>query len=385
VWDPTKTYDNIVRFMPHMGITRIANITGLDYLGIPVVTVCRPNSRSIAVSQGKGSDLISAVVSGLMESMETFHAERITNPIKFTSFSELVSEGAATANIDKLLRTSESPFAEEKSLFWIAGQNLVNDETVWVPFEMVHTNYTLPRLPGTGFFFGSTNGLASGNHFVEAVNHAIAEIVERDCIELWKRTDEETRAEKKIDISTITDELSGTILERFVSVGLAVAIWEITSDVGIPAFYCWVADGPDSDFLVPGIGSGCHPVRSIAMSRALTEAAQMRLTLISGSRDDLTWEDYRSGITHERGRRFREQINATRGRKDFRIGADHHCESFEQELNWQVSRLLSSGVEEIIAVDLTQSQRFDIAVVRVVIPGLECEDGYQLRPRASVA
>lgn len=30
-------------------------MTGLDCIGIPVVQVCRPNSRSLAVSQGKGT------------------------------------------------------------------------------------------------------------------------------------------------------------------------------------------------------------------------------------------------------------------------------------------------------------------------------------------
>jgi len=36
-------------------------------------------------------------------------------------------------------------------------------------------------------------------------------------------------------------------------------------------------------------GHGCHPCRAVALSRALTEAAQSRLTMISGSRDDVTW------------------------------------------------------------------------------------------------
>jgi hypothetical protein len=34
-----------------MEITRVANLTGLDSLGIPVGIVSRPNSRSVAVSQ----------------------------------------------------------------------------------------------------------------------------------------------------------------------------------------------------------------------------------------------------------------------------------------------------------------------------------------------
>ena len=64
-----------------MGITRIANVTGLDswYSGGEVVPA---QSRSLAVSQGKGLDLAPPRVSGLMEAVEGYHAERITLPLK---------------------------------------------------------------------------------------------------------------------------------------------------------------------------------------------------------------------------------------------------------------------------------------------------------------
>src|SRR5512139_2548346 len=82
---PEKTVERIRRLSPVVGITRIANVTGLDTLGIPVVMVCRPNSRSVAVSQGKGLTLAAAKASGLMEAAETFHAERIDRPLRLGS------------------------------------------------------------------------------------------------------------------------------------------------------------------------------------------------------------------------------------------------------------------------------------------------------------
>ncbi len=69
---PRKTLARLTPFFSAMGITRVANVTGLDNIGIPVVMVCRPNSRGLAVSQGKGLDLDSAKVSGLMEAAELF-------------------------------------------------------------------------------------------------------------------------------------------------------------------------------------------------------------------------------------------------------------------------------------------------------------------------
>src|SRR5439155_960795 len=64
-----------------IGITRVANITGLDRIGIPVVTVCRPNARSLSVSQGKGVTLAAARASGLMEATELYHAEHVLRPL----------------------------------------------------------------------------------------------------------------------------------------------------------------------------------------------------------------------------------------------------------------------------------------------------------------
>ena len=54
---PADTLQRLLRLAPLMGITRVANITGLDVIGIPVAAAYRPNSRNIAVSQGKGLDL----------------------------------------------------------------------------------------------------------------------------------------------------------------------------------------------------------------------------------------------------------------------------------------------------------------------------------------
>ena len=50
---PEDTLDRTRPLMPVMGITRLANLTGLDIVGLPVVMAVRPNARSLAVSSGK--------------------------------------------------------------------------------------------------------------------------------------------------------------------------------------------------------------------------------------------------------------------------------------------------------------------------------------------
>ena len=85
VVDPEVTLQRARSVMAVAGITRVATITGLDRIGIPVVTACRPNARSISVSQGKGITLAAAKASAVMEAIECFHAENLILPLRFGS------------------------------------------------------------------------------------------------------------------------------------------------------------------------------------------------------------------------------------------------------------------------------------------------------------
>ena len=69
---PEETMARARPFLGTMGITRIANVTGLDCIGVHVAQAIRPNSRSLAVSQGKGLTLAAAKASALMESIEAY-------------------------------------------------------------------------------------------------------------------------------------------------------------------------------------------------------------------------------------------------------------------------------------------------------------------------
>src|SRR3569623_3252603 len=71
------------RFAPAMrraGITRIADLTGLAALGVPVAAANRPLGKSLATQQGKGLTLAAARVSAQKESRETRLAEVLSMP-----------------------------------------------------------------------------------------------------------------------------------------------------------------------------------------------------------------------------------------------------------------------------------------------------------------
>ena len=179
------TLNRVLRLAPVMGITRVANVTGLDSVGIPVVMVCRPNSRSVAVSQGKGIDLSSARASGLMEAAELYHAETITLPLRLAAYEELRYQ-YSVVEPDDLPRRADSRFHPLLRLLWCEGRDLLSGANLFVPYELVHMDCTMPLPDGHGCFAASSNGLASGNTLVEAISQGICEVIERHATAQWK-------------------------------------------------------------------------------------------------------------------------------------------------------------------------------------------------------
>ncbi len=371
---PEQTLARVAPFLPVMGITRVANVTGLDEVGIPVVMVTRPNSRSVSVSQGKGVTLAAAKASGVMESIEGYHAERIALPLKYASFEEL-RWTHPIVDVGRLPRLAGGAFTPHTPMLWIEGQDLLAGGTKWVPFEMVHLNFTLPLPPGSGSFLAGSNGLASGNCAAEAIAHAITELVERDAATLWRLKDRAAQDATRLDPATVADPVCRSLLDRFDAAGVDVGVWEITSDVGLPAFLCRIVareDAPQQS-VRPALGMGCHVAREVALSRALTEAAQSRLTFIAGARDDMPRAEYERHLDPAQYARWKQRIADGEGTCDFAACPTFSGRSIDDDLAFQLDRLHAVGIEEAVAVDLTKPE-FGIPVARLVIPGLEGVD-----------
>ncbi len=371
--------------MAELGITRVANVTGLDVIGIPVVTVCRPNARSLAVSQGKGLDLESAKASGLMESIELYHAERILRPIVLGTLEEL-AQRSAVVDTARLPRLSISAFHARRKILWIEAQDWLNETAKFVPFEMVHANYSLPLPTGSGCFVMSSNGLASGNDLNEAALHGLCEVIERDATTLWVLSSPAEQAARRVDLDSIDDPACRSLLEAYRKASVSVGVWDITSDLCIPTFACMIVEAERSKLrvLYPTHGMGCHPVREVALSRALTEAAQGRLTFISGARDDSGVDKYRHAQGEQQWHAAQARLRGPSPRK-LADCPSYPAESVDDDLAFVLSRLRACGIGEALITDLTD-EKLGIPVARAIVPGLEPlyeVPGYQPGPRAA--
>lgn len=378
---PQETVERFGPLMPTMGITRLANVTGLDRLGLPVYMAVRPNSRSLAVSQGKGFDASAAKASALMESIELWHAENVSLDTVMASYSSL-SGRARVVDVTALPRPKGVELDLDAEIAWVQGRDLVTDEPIWVPFEIICQDHLAP-IPGRSMFLQSSNGLASGNELLEAITHGLCELVERDATCLWNLDGDSRRTKAlQLDPSTIADPSCQELLERVAEANATMAMWDLTSDLGIPTYGCLVLDNERWRAKTLTHGYGCHPSPRIALARAMTEAAQCRLTEIAGSRDDIPLEQY----TDERvdPARMQRVLRYLRRRPplDFRARESLATDDFEGDLQAILPRLRAAGMDTVAVVDLSRPE-LGVPVVHVVVPGLEADiHGADLEPGA---
>jgi ribosomal protein S12 methylthiotransferase accessory factor len=365
---PEETLARVAPKARQIGITRLGNVTGLDRIGIPVTVSVRPNSRSFSVSQGKGLGLSQAMASAMMEAIELFHGEDLRERTLVASFRQLSAE-TCVASPASLCGTG-IPLPDRTEIAWIEGYDLLGREPCWVPWEVVHTDYTFPTSHSSEHFLSGTNGLASGNHLAEAISSAICEVVERDAVALWHAQDIGARSRCRVDVASIADDDCRGLLDRYERARIVPRLWDVTSDIGVPAFICDIPAATDdpSGGLRRFRGSGCHPNRAIALARAMTEAAQTRLTYIAGIRDDLL--DYTESAKDKLGAALLDAVSQAVEARAFADVPNLDADDVMVDLRWELERLRAVGVERAIAVDLTRPD-FSIPVVRMVIPGLE--------------
>jgi YcaO-like protein with predicted kinase domain len=363
VVDPATTLARVLPLASRMGITRVAVLTGLDVLGVPVVAATRPNSRSIAVHQGKGVTLDAAKASAVMEAVETFHAETMALPLRLAAHDEL-----AAADPAMLPRAAGRTLGDARIL-WVAARELMGGGDLFVPHELVTADYTHPGPAGSGFFQATTNGLASGNHWLEAVLHGLYEVVERDAIALWRAGGSQARDARAVALDSIDGGVSAGLLARYRAADVTVRVWDVTSDVLLPCFVALAVAPGGVDGVEPELGSGCHADRDVALARALSEAAQARLTRISGARDDFAPETYGDSVRADRLAMAAQWLAAPAVRH-FHAAPSCAGPTLRHDLDIALAGLDAAGLHQVAYIDLSRAE-FAIPVARVIVPGLE--------------
>lgn len=289
----TPAGSTLERLRPHLnalGITRLARQTGLDTIGIPCFAAIRPAGLTLSVSQGKGRDDAAAMASALMEAAEFAIAERPEAVSRTATAGELRSKNEKFHDAARLL-PSEDRLPPDTPIQWFKGTTWPEGKPIWIPRDVLTIGADAEDLPAVS---RSTNGLASGNSTEEALFHAICELIERDATSLWSLLSDGARLETEFPIEAVADPTVRAFSQMIQQAGFELRLFDQTTDLGVPCVMAVISERPfgDARMFDVAAGYGCHPNGARAIGRAITEAAQTRITNIAGGRDDFLPAEY---------------------------------------------------------------------------------------------
>ena len=361
-----ETYARVSAIARRIPISRVTDLTPLDDLALPAFSAVTPLARDLKVHNGKGPTREAARVSAMMEAVERVSAEHSEAAPVVASYRELAGDPALPP-VDPLDfdLPADTAYRPDAPFTWVRGRELLGDRDVLIPLGLVVT----PPVEGI-LRDVDTNGVASGNIHLEAVAHAICEVIERDAfsqvlfVAAFGDPEDQAGTVVMIEPGTLPAQAGGWA-ERLARAGLKLDVADITGDVGVPTFHALLLDpqypGPGGERRPRRFfGSGTHPDPEVAVLRAVSEAIQSRLIVIQSARDS-----YNRFRTPPRGAGKPPQLE----RRRFSTVTGFRSSDLHADLRFVLTRLAAAGVRQCVAVDLTR-HGWDIPVVRVRVAGL---------------
>jgi ribosomal protein S12 methylthiotransferase accessory factor len=171
----------------------------------------------------------------------------------------------------------------------------------------------------------------------------------------------------RFDPRTLGSAAVNELLDRFEAAEVTLDARMLPSPVGLP---CVSARIVSDDYQAIAGGYGCHLSVEIATTRALTEAAQSRLSIISGSRDDLARRIYWPVLGMLPAPTDLDRALKPLSPRILGARAHHTLLSDLADLEQRCSAVFSTP----LLVDLTRPD-IGIPVVQVFVPGCELNEG----------
>jgi YcaO-like protein with predicted kinase domain len=349
-----------------LGVSRLADVTGLDIVGMPVVAAIRPRSRNLTVSFGKGKTYEDACISALMESAELYYSEHVPSDLPQLSFSDMPT--GTVLHPRQFCKTRSEHDLGAVPLSWINAMNMTTGNPTLVPWPSLSMDKTEEGRRANFGMNPSATGLAADFDESRAVLHALNEVVERHAHQQWNTSSDETRRHSFISIQGFQELACFHLVEKLQDAGFGIFVWNLTGETAIPCIMVEIIDfGESADTAyVQGVAADLNFAR--AFEQALAEAIQIRLTYISGARDDLDWSDYGSRyeqIIHNRKTMRRPQCMSSATLIDTRsvLNASNSISEI-------LRRLRLHGHGDALLVHLTEAHD-PLRVVKILVPAME--------------
>lgn len=368
---PKQTIENNEDKLKIAGITRIADITDLDRIGMPIYTAIRPTAEDGAVSVygGKGITKDHAKASAMMEGFERYSAEKqdcdetiIANLDEISDFGNYIDP--ISLNLPKDFKKQD---INQMQLEWSLSKDIISGDDYYIPTNAIYHPYIHDNQVQS-LFKSNTNGLASGNILEESILHGMLEVIERDAWSIFELTHKNYA---QIDLDSIESETVNDVVEKFESKGIKIKLMDFTADVKIPTIAASADDTITKDAGLLTLGMGTHLDPEVATLRALTEVAQSRATQINGAREDTVRADFAREAGYERMKRINKYYFREEDEKIKLSDIENKStSSITKDIEIVKDELMANDIDKILYVDLTRPE-LDVSVVRIIIPEME--------------
>ncbi len=223
-------------------------------------------------------------------------------------------------------------------------------------------------------FSSSANGLSSGSSTIEASVHGLLEVIERDAVSFHYVKDQT----QPIRLATLPNALSAVVDAARVA-NIDLSLRSVPNELGIPVFASLLVDRSSQGRGFIAIGTGCHVDPVAAAVRAVTEAAEARVSFISGNGHGRNFEelyrtldssgDIRDVPAYQDSLRLIIDDKAAIDFQDVRVPCEHVA-SVDEAWEFLMKRLQQYGFGQVCRVVYTPPES-PIQVVRIVVPRME--------------
>jgi ribosomal protein S12 methylthiotransferase accessory factor len=346
-------------------ISRVADVTGLDTIGVPVFTTTRALSQTLSIHAGKGLEAKFARAGAIAEAIEFEVAEHPFGDFRLANSLQLPEEDHLP--VEDCFPIRASIVNELTPIAWEETTNIQNGAVKLVPSDLI---WIVPRLEAQPvmYFQVGSNGLASGATLEDAILSGLYEIVERDgwTIHTYMMENLGILA-NRMPLVSLCPEIEA-IVKRLEEQDLKLHLFDCTTDYQVPVFTATILD-LSGNCAGTFAGYGCHLNAESAALRAITEAIQGRACYISGARDDLLRRQFLLMKRMDQTK-LDQMFNELERGSSISEYRKLEFPDIKSELRYLLKLLKSRGVSEVFVKDLGRHADC-LHVVRVLSP--QCE------------
>lgn len=350
-----------------VGVARLGDVTGLDVLGVPVWQAVRPWSRSISVHQGKAFNVADARIGAAMEAVETGLAEAVQPDHRALRWTDL-PVACRPAQLDDFTRRRGAAM-DDIPLDWIAASDIAGGSDCLVPFAAVSLDFDLPSQP---LVRCESNGHGAHLTLAAASVKGLLELVERDALAEPPGTDPLAWRLTENRVAQGCWPWFDRFRERAAAAGIATTVFYRTGIADIPVVQCELRSLSVGCPIGTACGSAAGGSVEAALHGAVTEAAQVRLTLIANAREDIILAGVSTGAVFVPPAFGLFQPATLQP-------AVALPETAEAALAELIARLGAAGFGTILRIMLSPPD-FPVVVVRMMVPGLASGERARRRP-----